>query len=123
MTYNHALFREIRDIIALNPEKHDQSAWENGHGCDTTRCVAGWAVYLEGLKRGMNSDARLYEIAEVVYGDESYGPDYAKLGAELLGLNEDEASKLFLYVCDSQAEQIVDHLAVDGATFPWNLFD
>lgn len=121
MAYNHALFRQIHDIITREPERHDQVAWESL--CGTTRCVAGWAIRLEGVARGGEEADPIYRHARRLAEDLDTREDYEDLGAELLGLGEYEAGRLFIRAGNHTAALAVAHLAEEGAEFPWHLFD
>lgn len=46
---NTELFRKILAKVEAEPQAFDMSTWEAfpAPACGTTRCIAGWAVYLE----------------------------------------------------------------------------
>jgi hypothetical protein len=44
--YNYDMFKRIFEQISNHPEYFDMSSWE----CGTTKCIAGWACFLAGLK-------------------------------------------------------------------------
>lgn len=48
MIRNVGLAREILEQIEAHPEMHDQEFVERETACGTTRCIAGWALYLRG---------------------------------------------------------------------------
>jgi hypothetical protein len=55
---------EVRDVIAANPEQHDQWSFEDDWAgeCGTTRCVAGWATHLAGMNREQVVAAGYYPV-------------------------------------------------------------
>lgn len=107
MALNRELFQKIHDIItAEDGAGFEMSNWETlrpGSGCQTTRCVAGWAVYLEtGAElykpmRSLDDDpeptpetralaGRLRSEGARVLGND----DFEEMGAHLLGLKSDQ---------------------------------
>lgn len=110
MTVNQEMFREIHQITVEFPALHNQRAWEsrpeqNGT-CGTTRCIAGWAVWLKARELGLLSRKRdnvdrdlLVEVATRlgVVGAYMRATDklYEKAGAAILGLSPDDAHRLF----------------------------
>lgn len=96
MTINRELFGQIADQIEREPQFHNQDTWEgtNAH-CGTTRCVAGWAIFLaegrESLRYQMNAaDGDVFEKA-----------------MDLLGLDDQSASDLFYNFNNYSALQMV----------------
>lgn len=103
-------FREIHEILTQFPELHHQNFWEaepedNG-SCGTTRCVAGWAVWLAAKDMGLMSrkrDTTSHDVLSAVAREHgitdpeytSSGVLYPVVGARILGLDEDEAGSLF----------------------------
>ncbi|MBF9350603.1 Uncharacterised protein [Mycobacteroides abscessus subsp. massiliense] len=74
MTLNVERLKAIRDLIKMDPEKHNQRLWAEFTGadlpktalgtpvevsCGTAACVAGWACQLEGDKFVISSYALL----------------------------------------------------------------
>lgn len=116
------LAAEILSAIRSDPAQHSQNIWgERTHSCGTTMCVAGWAAYLtghahyEGL-RHPNDEEMLLLLGTTDY-------DFVGLGAELLGIDEDDASKLFYYYNDQGALRAMEHIAA-GEPIPWkDIFD
>jgi hypothetical protein len=115
---NSKMLYTIANIIETFPENHNQDTWVscnfylnddnissviydgNQFSCGTTQCVAGWAVIIEngGLKH-QHPDGSLefnngnsLELSEGSYTDLAYV--YA--GAEILGLEVDDARTLFM---------------------------
>lgn len=115
---NSKMLYTIANIIETFPEHHNQDTWVNCNfylnddnsssviydgnrfSCGTTQCVAGWAVIIEngGLKH-QHPDGSLefnngnsLELSEGSYTDLAYV--YA--GAEILGLEVDDARTLFM---------------------------
>lgn len=113
---NTELFKKIDDIISADPGKLWMPTWESrtlGY-CGTTRCVAGWAVYLttgEPLYDGDDVSPATKDLLQT-YGS-PHIPDFTKIGAALLGLNLQDASRLFLSVSGETAAKFV-HLAAVG---------
>lgn len=110
MTVNRKMFRELDEIIMEFPELHHQASWqsspEQNGTCGTTRCIAGWAVWLKAKELGLVSRKRddidrdlLVQVAqhlginraEYQRQDELYG----EAGALILGLDGWEADSLF----------------------------
>lgn len=66
--------------------------------CGTTRCVAGWAVYFEAERRGMNLGLPLSHLARDLAHDmgipdcEEWGPEgfYEVVGLKVLGLGRED---------------------------------
>lgn len=97
---NTELFKKINDIInpvrddtgrrAVNFGVFDMCTWEDGTGCGTTRCVAGWAVHLAtGTPLYEEPHLLRKEVAELAdwLGVDHQVPDIAMV---LLGLEERE---------------------------------
>lgn len=62
---NEALLRQVIDVIRAEPHKLDMCSWEDTrdipgddgkYHCQTTRCIAGWALYLSGDHEILHSD-------------------------------------------------------------------
>jgi hypothetical protein len=87
---NQDLFRSIHQQLMAHPEQHDQSNWEQTDGCHTTRCVAGWAVYLETGEQFHEGMAILRMRLSV-----SYALPFMEILATLLGIKEWTAERLF----------------------------
>ena len=108
---NQEMFQKVHAVLTKFPELHHQPTWEapaeDTGLCGTTRCVAGWAVWLKaeelGLisrKRDLMDDVMLVQVGQhlglrVDPDEVGVGAVYTKLGAELLGLNDDAAYSLF----------------------------
>jgi hypothetical protein len=114
MTINTELFQKIYDQITLHPEQHDQAGFEYRDEyrdeCGTIRCIAGWAV---AIHYGVNS----------IYGVE-YGPgrdtewgylsDTAAEAADLLGLDDTQATDLFYDMDNESAVKKCHYYATNG---------
>lgn len=110
---------EVAAIIRLQPARHDQSLWFDGHDgedgneviavetvlaalysdddlCGSTACVAGWAAILAAA-------ADTY-IAEGSYLLPSYQP-IESAGRRALGISHDEA--MWLFNCRRSREQVL----------------
>lgn len=62
--------------------------------CGTTRCLAGWAIHFAAEDKGIDINRRLRDVARELRGDDGY-VYYDDLGAEILGLDVDEALVFF----------------------------
>lgn len=104
---NRELFAEIRDSIKADPFAHNQSLWEAVEPaavCGTTRCTAGWAIWL-------NDPDPLTSLDDKI---EALGLDSAAdAGQDLLGLTEDEREYLF-YQSNHNAKAMIEHYAEHG---------
>jgi len=125
MSYNLPLMKEVLDIITLNPELHDQGTYEcairvpTGDICDTTRCVAGWAIVRSYPNaQGLKAAAEIHYKDSTTMGAEG---DYFTAGMELLGLSEEEAENLF-YLDESSAVEALEYILETG-TYPEYLED
>jgi hypothetical protein len=124
---NTELFRKIDEVIAIDGVEPDYNAlemasWEDdSNTCGTTRCVAGWGIYLTTGKplydgRG-DLDPSVIELANqhgVEVKDHSVGGkvvDFEELGAAILDLEGGE--KHLFYVSEETAVEFV-HFAAQG---------
>lgn len=118
---NAELFAKIRDVIKASPEGHEQSTFESETSCGTTRCVAGWAIYLEtGVPVFMSDssivlspEARALELRlGLVRGDFENDVDMVHaIARELLGLSEQQAHQLFYRFSNQGALELVERYA------------
>lgn len=148
MTVNQKMFAEIDEIISSLPELHRQFGWEekpeeNGT-CGTTRCVAGWAVWLAAREHGLLSRkrdetgeevrARLADILNLPQPDEDaehyYNgcarTDYPLIGGKVLGLSGEQAHTLFHDMHNKRVAARVHAFATTGQDLPdeeWDRFD
>lgn len=105
---NTELFKKIHEVISVQPGKFDMEYWEDRDadgGCGTTRCVAGWAIYLT-TNRSLTDDSgarsqSTYDLADRL----GVRAEYDILGAKLLDLPP-QAVELF-YVSDDRAREFV----------------
>lgn len=117
---NTAMARKIADRITAHPDTHNQDYWSNE--CGTTRCIAGWAVYLQAVDSarigdgqevgevGLNGLARDYLRAEGLEEERFYVP-VETAGRHILGLTVDQAEKLFWTTSNPLAVEYVAELA------------
>lgn len=45
---NRELFEKVKAKILAVPDQFDMGDWEDEGECGTTRCIAGWALAIEG---------------------------------------------------------------------------
>lgn len=122
------MFQRLDTMITNFPELHRQRAWQMSRTenadqgvttCGTTRCAAGWAVWLKagdlGLitrKRDLLTREHLVEIGRhigvPVDAFRHVSEMYPVLGAALLGLDDDEAEDLF---SDFNNERAADRIS------------
>lgn len=101
MKRNTELFDKIADQIEREPQSYDQETWgrEAKTPCGTAHCVAGWAAALEGYLPMMGTDWNFVMAPNDTGLTEGTrieaALDVEGVGAELLGLTEDEADALF----------------------------
>lgn len=119
---NITLLEKVLNLIEEKPEKWEQASWVDSREltpgqladmqagkyemCGTTACVAGWALLLSGQYEPELSPTGKYVISirEKATGlsleqmDDGDDADsiYERLGAELLGLDHDQAYRIFL---------------------------
>lgn len=107
---NRDMFREIHDLTEMFPELHAQECWqapsgENGR-CGTTRCIAGWAVWLKAREMGLINRKRdtldigmLRQVGRQAGADmdDVFGWDslYEVISRKILGLDNRAANSLF----------------------------
>jgi len=96
----------IYDQVATYPEHHDQNAWVTDRGmwesygveCGTTMCVAGWASWFtEGFVMSQSAWT---------------------VGRKALGLDHDDAARLFYGASNEQAKSALKALA-NGERIDW----
>lgn len=104
MSINTELFQKIYDQIAQHPETHNQAVFEMHDACGTVRCVAGWAITLEGRVDQKGS----------IYDGVVSARAILTLAAELLGLSEAQANELFYAVTDAEAVELCHRYATKG---------
>lgn len=114
---NIELFRRVEEQLDLHPELHDQDSWEGSGECGTTRCVAGWAIYLATGANLYGPDLRPSTGFKAALYDRGIPLDIEapfNLGQELLGLDEDQATELFHAPGNSAAITLVRYYAQGG---------
>lgn len=111
---NIELMSKIRDLLILEPNKHDQDSWAsipadlvkfNDGGtakvsCGTAGCVAGWATYFAGDKYLVDGHSEYDEDTGIYYPTIVVAKNNKAIRLEarardLLGLSYDEADYLF----------------------------
>lgn len=122
---NTELFQKIHNAITTQPDQHDQSTWESQsvHDCDTTRCVAGWAIHLTTGQPVLSwqpgeeirlSDATI-DLAHdkgVYVEDPEDSAAILDLAFKLLGLEDFMQAHLLFYVAtDERARRAVEKAA------------
>lgn len=76
--------QEALDYILMHPEKHDQDDWiSSKEMCDTQMCVAGTVMF---------NEVGILKAWDIFKNSESKG---VQLASDLLGLDDEEASRLF----------------------------
>lgn len=112
---NLPLLRQIRDLIEVQPHTLEMGEWESYRDegehyynpakndyikaefneCGTTRCIAGWGIYLEGVKRGLDPQLSTSSMKRELYQRGHGYLDYRDAGIVALGITEEEADILF----------------------------
>lgn len=93
---NTELFKKIDDIISVRPTEFDMDSWENGDGCGTTRCAAGWAINLTTNQPLYDSNNNLHQSVYDLAARLGVDADFQQLGAKLLGLTTYESSLFYV---------------------------
>lgn len=92
MVRNTELFEKIAAQIEEQPWRYDQETWgeelRGQHLCTTAHCIAGWALMLSGYTFDVDDEC-FYDPNREEVSDE------ALEAADLLGLNLQEAKRLF----------------------------
>lgn len=121
---NTAMFRKIHDQISNHPEGFNMLSWESYDGCGTTRCVAGWAIYLraEELGYGMTDDYLSDVVTQLCQNGVVSDTEFEVAGAEILGIDPDGDTALFH--CDNnEAADIVKAFAEGRDNDAFGLID
>lgn len=97
MTFNVKLAKDVRELIRLYPERHDQHAWSTNSNsnpkddCGTKACLAGWTAAACG-----------YTVRQVEEGEAGIPGGYSEIyvaidywAREKLGLDEEQMYDLF----------------------------
>lgn len=93
----HAIARKIED----EPERYNQTSYgdaKDATACGSSHCIAGWAVVIAAPQRahwqylGCTED---HWILLPTSSELEFGWSMNSIGAELLGLEDDEACMLF----------------------------
>jgi hypothetical protein len=116
MTINQKMFGEIYGLLIEFPELHRQIGWEDkpvdSDSCGTTRCVAGWATWIAARDLGLLTRKRQHtdldirsalavhlgltdDNAEGWYYEDYPANTYGRIGGHVLGLDNDQAYRLF----------------------------
>lgn len=103
---NTKLFGQILDVIEKHPEHHDQNDFENPRAeCGTTRCVAGWAIFIDATNRGENITSYIQASSM------PFGVAPSTVAGRLLGITPQEREELFYRVDNSGAVDLVRRYA------------
>lgn len=81
---NSDLLHEIADRIEAEPEHYDQDYYSMATDCGTSYCVAGWAIVLAKPEMLVNGRIRFH-----------FSASPHDIAAKLLGIDGDEAHRLF----------------------------
>lgn len=119
---NEQMIRLIMKQIEDTPQHWDQGEWARSSElkgtlptCKTTFCFAGWAAFMTDMVDGWGvptAAGRRYKASVGFYtwdDDENDFP-YQGYAAKLLGLNYEQASRIF----DSDADQIDGGIVLDA---------
>lgn len=98
----------VLDAIEAEPQAHDQRRWTYTNNCGTTRCVAGWAMFLHGY-----SDM---EIDIIACHNKPFPVRDA--AAPLLGLGLRDAHHLFYCTSNKEAVEALRWVAL-GKELDW----
>ncbi len=123
-------FQEVHALLTEFPELHYQGRWEYDNAdttrCGTTRCLAGWAVWVQARRLGLltrKRDLTSYDVrwavaasvgidlsrSTVAYAGDAY---YTRVSAAILGLSWDAASSLFFDLDDKRVTARVKSFAL-----------
>lgn len=89
----------LRETVIANPDRWEQRNWAKKTECGTTLCFAGWAATLKGeelfwgFPETMQEDIQYYGF--VITGTLANGRTISGVAKEWLGLDYDQADKLF----------------------------
>lgn len=112
------LAAQILEHITAHPEQHDQLSFGEKNDCGTTACIAGWAALLtdNAFFRKKFEDDESYGWRLVVKPDAEYS--FESLGANLLGMEYDDAWELFYCLDNEQAKAALGYVA-RGEEIDW----
>lgn len=109
-----AMAQKIVDYFLIYPERHEQADFVGKSAvlnektvCNTTMCIAGSAVFLGDGIKGLN---------DCILGVR----EFDERGAELLGLNDCEATALFYTMENDMAIDAVHAIAQGDEKKFWN---
>jgi hypothetical protein len=108
---NQELAKTVLDHLLAHPEQHNQDRWGERTECGTTMCVAGWTCELAGERLEWQRSSTTTGVGTWCTTDGVYIPRRA---AQLLGLTEDEAARLFFTNKDTALRNL-KHLADTGS--------
>lgn len=122
------LAQVILGYIHEYPERHNQSSWASIKGtvaeagnnaCGTTACVAGYAVLFSNDHRFefIQMDSNEVTLRPRYISDQGIGT-FQGVGAELLGLNSEDAERLFYRTTNEEAKLALGYLA-RGEEIDW----
>lgn len=101
---NVELAIEVRDLIRVYPERHNQAEWCSDEGklvtesCDTSACIAGWVAAVKGVT-----------VADLA----QQGKEVGSWAAAQLGLTDEEREELF-YTWDNDEALAKLDILIDG---------
>lgn len=89
---NFVMLDHVIGVIEANPEQHNQGSWATQDECGTTMCLAGWTAKIAGATILFEHGRDWSATCITPQGERETIPDFA---AEVLGLDEREADRLF----------------------------
>jgi len=120
---NADALRKVADEIEANGKTRPEfymGSWlevtgneDEIHVCNTTACIAGYAVFALKPEKFMQDAKLTIEEKRLAWEEEDHywdGIDYSDIGAELLGLNSSEAYCLFESSFNATKEDAADYL-------------
>lgn len=102
----------VLDQIRLEPQRHSQQMWANTDVCDTTYCVAGWALHVHGC-----SDEWI-QLNGGWNGADDQISATARTAAGLLDIDEKDAYVLF-YITDNESAVTALEWLAAGKELQW----
>lgn len=108
------LAAQILEHITAHPEQHDQVSFGEKNDCGTTACIAGWAALLTDnafFRKNNDDEWRIFLKPDAEDSFES-------LGANLLGMEYDDAWELFYCLDNEQAKAALGYVA-RGEEIDW----
>lgn len=106
------LAAQILEHITAHPEQHDQVSFGEKNDCGTTACIAGWAALLTDnafFRKNSDDEWRMFLKPN---------GSFESLGADLLGMEYDDAWELFYCLDNEQAKAALGYVA-RGEEIDW----